>query len=40
MILQTLDLSSITTELEVVKNMDPSYTLLTTSPENNFMFAV
>jgi hypothetical protein len=32
MILQTLDLSSITTQVEVVKNMAPTYSVLTAAP--------
>lgn len=40
MILDTLDLNTITTSMEVIKQQVPTPATLSTSPESNFMFAV
>ena len=40
MILDTLALTSITTSFETVKNEVPTYSSFSTTPENNFMFAI
>jgi hypothetical protein len=40
MILNTLDLSTISTSTEVVKNDDPTYSVFEASSDSNFMFAV
>lgn len=40
MIIDTLTLNSISYTQNIATHSDPSYTKITTSPENNFMFAI
>jgi hypothetical protein len=40
MIMDTLNLTSISTSIDVMKNTDPTHTKLTASPDSNFMFAI
>jgi len=40
MITDTLNLSAITTDLEITKQIDPTYSILSTSPDSMFMFGV
>jgi uncharacterized protein YaaQ len=40
MILDTLQLSAITTNLKTVKQTDPTHSVLSTSPDSMFMFGV